>query len=121
MMTTGKHLGANSVFCEATTHSYSFFSHSMLRDLQTNHSKFTPSLPDYSGGTGLITKISVPLGYGRAGVAASNRRKIYESFSKYLSEIKYSIKCPVATGPQILYSLSTWETSLYSLRSADKL
>ena len=51
MITTGKYLGTNSVFCEATTHNYSFFSDSMFRDLQTNHSKFTPSLHDYSGGT----------------------------------------------------------------------
>lgn len=42
--------------------------------------------------------------------AAFNKWKIYESFFKYFSlEIKYFIKYPIATGLQILYSLSTWE------------
>lgn len=41
------HLGTNSVFCEAATPNYSFLSDSMYTDLQTNHSKFIPSLHYY--------------------------------------------------------------------------
>lgn len=47
MITKEKYVRAlNSVFCEATTPDYFFLSDSMYRDLQTNHSKLTPS-PHY--------------------------------------------------------------------------